>query len=523
MRHLAITCLAIATVPACDFCGGTSANRSVGNGAWSTSAVWSKGRPPIAGEQVVIDAGFTVVLDGTTPALKSLVVEGVLRADDTRDVAMTADYVLAMGAGSRLEIGTEADPFDYQCTITLTGSDPAANISGTGALATGSKVLMAMDGGTIRLHGAARAKTPWTVLGATAAAGATTLTLSAPPTAWAVGDVLCIAPTGFEPTEAERRTIAPQSAATSWRRVGGAALPRQPAEPGRGDGGAEAAAGGRVQPGWRGEEELLAGRVGGFRQSRPAADPRPFTPFKDRLLTLKGINNKVTGDGDGHMRGMGCLLTGIELLPGNVQGGSDTPAGWASGISIDQEIKHHLQANPGLATRFGSLEFGVLVPNKADTWTRMVYAGPNKPVAPIDDPYRMFAKLYGETRDRESMRSVLDEVCEDLARVTARAARRGSTDSRGARGARPGPGARPRRPAPHRPTPRARTRAGCDRAERPDAADQPNADRTPGFGALRRLHPGRHAAIHQLRRAAPHDLARCRRGPARTLPRAQLQ
>ena len=145
----------------------------------------------------------------------------------------------------------------------------------------------------------------------------------------------------------------------------------------------------------------------------------PFTPFKDRLLTLKGVNNKVTGDGDGHMRGMGCLLTGIELLPGNVQGGSDTPAGWASGISIDQEIKHHLQANPGLATRFGSLEFGVLVPNKADTWTRMVYAGPNKPVAPIDDPYQMFAKLYGETRDHESMRSVLDEVREDLARVTA--------------------------------------------------------------------------------------------------------
>ena len=145
----------------------------------------------------------------------------------------------------------------------------------------------------------------------------------------------------------------------------------------------------------------------------------PFTPFKDRLLTLKGVNNKVTGDGDGHMRGMGCLLTGIELLPGNVQGGSDTPAGWASGISIDQEIKHHLQASPGLATRFGSLEFGVLVPNKADTWTRMVYAGPNKPVAPIDDPYQMFARLYGETRDRESLRSVLDEVREDLARVAA--------------------------------------------------------------------------------------------------------
>jgi len=145
----------------------------------------------------------------------------------------------------------------------------------------------------------------------------------------------------------------------------------------------------------------------------------PFAPFVDRLLTLKGLDNKLRGDGDGHMRGIGCLLTGIELFPGNIQGGSDAPAGWASGISIDQEIRRHLQAAPDTATRFGSLEFGVLVPNKADTWTRMVYAGPNRPVAPIDDPYQMFARLYGEMRDRESMHSVLDEVRADLATVAA--------------------------------------------------------------------------------------------------------
>ncbi|MFM7242821.1 MAG: DUF1552 domain-containing protein [Planctomycetaceae bacterium] len=160
-------------------------------------------------------------------------------------------------------------------------------------------------------------------------------------------------------------------------------------------------------------------------EAGPLADrelPRilaPFEPFWDRLLTLKGVNNSVRGDGDDHMRGMGCLLTGIELFPGNVQGGSASPAGWASGISIDQEIRQHLQASPDTHTRFGSLEFGVLVPNKADTWTRMVYAGPNKPVAPIDDPYQMFARLYGETKDRESMRSILDKVHEDLAKVAA--------------------------------------------------------------------------------------------------------
>jgi len=144
---------------------------------------------------------------------------------------------------------------------------------------------------------------------------------------------------------------------------------------------------------------------------------KPLEPFRDRTLILKGVCDKVRGDGDNHMRGMGCLLTGVELFPGNIQGGSDTPAGWASGLSIDQEIKNHLQSRPDSRTRFGSLEFGVMVPERADTWTRMVYAGPNKPLAPIDDPYQMFAKLYGRVKDRETLKSILDDVQDDLKKV----------------------------------------------------------------------------------------------------------
>jgi hypothetical protein len=144
---------------------------------------------------------------------------------------------------------------------------------------------------------------------------------------------------------------------------------------------------------------------------------KPLEPFQDRTLVLKGVCDKIRGDGDNHMRGMGCLLTGVELFPGNIQGGSDTPAGWASGLSIDQEIKNHLQKDPATRTRFGSLEFGVVVPDRADTWTRMVYAGPNKPIAPIDDPYQMFNKLYGRVKDQASLRSILDDVREDLKKV----------------------------------------------------------------------------------------------------------
>ena len=145
----------------------------------------------------------------------------------------------------------------------------------------------------------------------------------------------------------------------------------------------------------------------------------PLEPFKADTLVVHGVCDKVRGDGDNHMRGIGCLLTGSELYPGNVQGGSHTPAGWASGISIDQEIKGFLQKDPRTRTRFGSLEFGVMVPDRADTWTRMVYAGPNKPLAPIDDPNQMFAKLYGRLKDKENLRSILDELKDDLKKVAA--------------------------------------------------------------------------------------------------------
>src|SRR5258707_4834280 len=118
-------------------------------------------------------------------------------------------------------------------------------------------------------------------------------------------------------------------------------------------------------PEGRGESLLLHGSL------------LPLEPFRDRTLVLKGICDKVRGDGDSHMRGIGCLLTGVELFPGNVQGGSNTPAGWASRRSIHTEIKAALQAKPESRTRFGSLEFGLPGPDHAGAWTAMGYAGPH--------------------------------------------------------------------------------------------------------------------------------------------------
>lgn len=145
---------------------------------------------------------------------------------------------------------------------------------------------------------------------------------------------------------------------------------------------------------------------------------KPLEPFRDRTLILQGVCDKVRGDGDQHMRGIGCLLTGIELYPGNVLGGcQEHPAGWSRGVSVDQAIKNHLQSQDDTRTRFGSLEFGVLVQERADTWTRMVYSGPNKPVAPVSDPYQMFSRLYGRVKHQQSLASVLDGLHDDFRKL----------------------------------------------------------------------------------------------------------
>ena len=144
---------------------------------------------------------------------------------------------------------------------------------------------------------------------------------------------------------------------------------------------------------------------------------KPLEPFHDKLLILRNLHNKVKGDGDSHMRGMSCLLTGIELFPGNVMGGGGTPAGWPKGISIDREISRHLQAQEHTRTRFGALHFGVGIKDSADPWTRMSYDGPNQPVTPLSDPYEAYRKLYGNTQEKKEVRGILEDLKGDFKKV----------------------------------------------------------------------------------------------------------
>ncbi|MFN3168813.1 MAG: DUF1552 domain-containing protein [Phycisphaeraceae bacterium] len=147
---------------------------------------------------------------------------------------------------------------------------------------------------------------------------------------------------------------------------------------------------------------------------------QPLSKFKDRVTTVKGPSIMVGGAGSRHSQGMGCLLTGNQLHLGSSQGGSGAPAGWAKGISIDQAIANNLQSNKHSKSAFGSLQFGVAVPDFADPRTRMSYAGPNQPLVPICDPRQMVDKLYGETKDKASLLSIIDGVKDDLARFSGK-------------------------------------------------------------------------------------------------------
>jgi hypothetical protein len=131
---------------------------------------------------------------------------------------------------------------------------------------------------------------------------------------------------------------------------------------------------------------------------------QPLAPYQQKLLVLDGIEvqSAYNGPGDDHMKGMGHMLTGIELLPGNTQGGAGTPAGFAGGISIDQRIATDI----GSATRFPSLEFGVMVQN-SDVWSRMIYSGANQPLPPMEDPMQAFTRIFGSSTLSAQQQAIL--------------------------------------------------------------------------------------------------------------------
>ncbi len=140
-------------------------------------------------------------------------------------------------------------------------------------------------------------------------------------------------------------------------------------------------------------------------------------PLKDKLTLLTGLDlsSQELPPGEPHQQGM-AQLTGRKLNEGQFVGGDGSLAGWASGISLDQEIANHV----GIGTKRKTLNLGVQSTAYGGTEVRTIlsYLGSDTPVANETDPYVVFSELFSDleidpaaaAKMRARRRSVLDVV-----------------------------------------------------------------------------------------------------------------
>lgn len=161
---------------------------------WSDPATWQNGQVPTSGSTVVILEESAVLLDSDVD-MTSITVEGQLVVDpEINGILIQTEYILIQGSGSLFEWGTQEIPFEGKGTINLKGEIPYV-IPGTMGTIPNSKSIMAMMGGTLRIHG--RTKTSWTQLAKHASSGETMITIDGNPLEWMEGDEIAIASSDF--------------------------------------------------------------------------------------------------------------------------------------------------------------------------------------------------------------------------------------------------------------------------------------------------------------------------------------
>ena len=148
-----------------------------------------------------------MVMDESPPPLTRMYIYGVLEIDDQMDMTLSAEIILIQGDLAQLVAGTMDEPYQHNFELILRGNhytedQPLPNGPNLGAKALGVC-------GKLQMHGL-DVGTTWSRLAADSPAGSNTLVLAdaIDPTFWKAGAEVIIAPTGFEPTEAERMTIA---------------------------------------------------------------------------------------------------------------------------------------------------------------------------------------------------------------------------------------------------------------------------------------------------------------------------
>ncbi|GIL53447.1 hypothetical protein Vafri_9024 [Volvox africanus] len=176
---------------------------------WSNFSTWNTSatnfHKPEAGDNVTIPYGWNLVIDESPPPLLALTIQGNVRFDPTRDINLTATYIIVQQDGV-LSAGNATVPHPTKATVLLQGMRDTPDYAIDNNLNLGSKVLAALFGGTINLYGRQVTKR-WIRLGLHALPGDTSVTISDPNHGWSIGDRIVIGATSFNWKQSEIRTI----------------------------------------------------------------------------------------------------------------------------------------------------------------------------------------------------------------------------------------------------------------------------------------------------------------------------
>jgi hypothetical protein len=156
----------------------------------------------------------------------------------------------------------------------------------------------------------------------------------------------------------------------------------------------------------------------------PGSSLAPFEPFKDKLITLEGLDNAVGIESNTSAHGAACCM-----LTGTGGTGNDKKP---VGLSIDQFLAREKQL--GSDTRFPTIELAVGADGKWPDST-IAYAAGGEPLAKVIDPLKTFdtyfaglmvgsdpAAVAAAARARRRGQSVIDFIKADAARLQPRLA-----------------------------------------------------------------------------------------------------
>tara|TARA_B100000809_G_C15135276_1_gene530283 strand:- start:1323 stop:4040 length:2718 start_codon:yes stop_codon:yes gene_type:complete len=174
----------------------------VQSGQWSDPNSWNLG-VPTAGAKVLIPYGYELTVDGIISVrIKTIRLEGKLTFLSNLDTELKVETIVG-GVSSELQIGTPLDPILSNVTAKILFIDEGP-IDLLNDFEQFGKGLVSM--GKTEMYG--QNKLFWTSLAIAPTAGSNTITLSASPIGWEIGDEIVIAATQLgNPESDEKRTI----------------------------------------------------------------------------------------------------------------------------------------------------------------------------------------------------------------------------------------------------------------------------------------------------------------------------